>query len=111
MKRLKIMLSLLVISFSISIISNSVQGFVRAQTVIKMVDNNIHSTIYPDYIGTTEDGKIITRITIQRLCVKCYTERSLVNEYTYYIDDKVALNDSRFTFLADQPKFSDIFKQ
>lgn len=110
MKNFKIIFSLLVLSVSVSIIATSVQGLVRANTVMTMVDNNIQSTINPDYIGTTSDGKKITRVVIQRLCVDCYTVSSLQNEYTYYIDGNLALNDSRFESLANQSKFSDLLK-
>lgn len=111
MKRLKVMLSLLVLSGSVAFLTSSVQDFIRARTVMTMVDNNVNSTIFPDYIGLTQDGKIITRVVTQRLCPDCYTESSLVNEYTYYIDGNLVLNDSRFEFLANQSKFSDLLKQ
>lgn len=110
MKRLKVMLVLLLFTASFAFAASTVQGLVRAQTVMTMVDNNINSTVYPDYIGTTQDGKIITRVVIQRLCVDCYTVSSLQNEYTYYIDGNLVLNDSRFEFLANQSKFSDLLK-
>lgn len=54
MKRLKVMLSLLVLSGSVAFLTSSVQDFIRAQTVMTMVDNNVNSTIFPDYIGLTK---------------------------------------------------------